>query len=53
MEGGSFQLHKWHSDIPEIEAPLSASGNALESTVSPAHAKILRVRWNKTEDSSR
>ena len=50
MEGGSFQLHKWHSDIPEVEATLSASGNALASTVSPAYAKILRVPWNKTED---
>ena len=43
MEEGSFQLHKWHSDIPEIEASLSASGNALTSSVSPPHAKILRV----------
>ena len=50
MEEGGFQLHKWHSNIPEVEAPLSASGNALASTVSPAYAKILGVPWNKTED---
>ena len=50
MEEGGFHLHKWHSNIPEVEAPLSASGNALTSTVSPAYAKILGVPWNKTED---
>ena len=50
MEEGGFQLHKWHSNIPEVEAPLSASGNALASTVRPAYAKILGVPWNKTED---
>ena len=50
MEEGGFQLHKWHSNIPEVEAPLSASDNALASTVSPAYAKILGVPWNKTED---
>ena len=50
MEEGGFQLHKWHNNIPEIEALLSASGNALASTGSPAYAKILREPRNKTED---
>ena len=50
MEEDGFQLHKWHSNIPEVEAPLSASGNALASIVSPAYAKILGMSWNKTED---
>ena len=31
MEEGGFQLHKWHSNIPEVEASLSNSGNALAS----------------------
>ena len=48
MAEGGFQLDKWHSNIPEKEAPLSASGNALASTVSPAYAKILGIPWNKT-----
>ena len=50
MAEGGFQLDKWHSNIPEVEAPLSAGGNALASTVSPAYAKILGMPWNKTED---
>ena len=43
MEKGGILLHKWHSNVPEVEAPLSASGNALASTLSPVYAKILGV----------
>ena len=43
MERGGILLHKWHSNVPEVEAPLSASGNALASTLSPVYAKILGV----------
>ena len=50
MAEGGFQLQKWHINIPKVEAPLSASGNALASTVSPAYGKILGVTWNKTEN---
>ncbi|KAK2557898.1 hypothetical protein P5673_019881 [Acropora cervicornis] len=50
MAEGGFQLQKWHINIPKVEAPLSASGNALASTVSPAYGKILEVPWSKTEN---
>lgn len=50
MKEGGFQLHKWHSNVPEVEAPLNDSGDTLASTVSPSYAKILGVPWNKTED---
>ena len=48
MEEGGFQLHKWHSNIPEVEAPLSASGNALASTLSPVYADTRSALTLKT-----
>ena len=61
MEDGGFHLHKWHSNVPELEEPQTAEDDAvpsqasvtypvLVSEISPHETKILGVPWNKTED---
>ena len=50
MEEGGFQIHKWHSKIPKMEAPLGGSDNTLVSTLHPIYARILGGQWKKTED---
>ena len=61
MEEGGFQLHKWHSNIPELEEPQRNGDAAMVSVTSstyakqkvgtdPQETKILGVPWNKTED---
>jgi len=42
MEKGGSQLHKWHSNVPNVEALLSASGNALASTLQSCLCKDTR-----------
>ena len=61
MEEGGFHLHKWHSNLSELEECQRTEDNAVSSQASmtyaklevgtgPQETKILRVPWNKTED---
>ena len=61
MEEGGFHLHKWHSNLSELEECERPEDNAvssqasmtyakLEVGTSPKETKILGVPWNKTED---
>ena len=61
MEEGGFQLHKWHSNISELEQPLRNGDDSMVSVTSstyakqevgtgPQETKILGVPWSKTED---
>ena len=61
MEEGGFHLHKWHSNLPELEecqrteddavsSQASMTYTKLEVGTSPKETKILGVPWNKTED---
>ena len=61
MEDGGFHLHKWHSNVAELEEPQTTEDDAvpsqasltypvLEGETSPHETKILGVPWNKTED---
>jgi len=60
MAKGGFQLHKWHSNVPEIERqrenelepPQTNSTDAkLAVGTQPHESKILGVPWNKEEDT--
>lgn len=61
MGEGGFQLHKWHSNVPELEEPQRGEEDATSSQASSTCEKlavgtrsqgtrILGVSWNKTED---
>ena len=61
MGEGGFHLHKWHSNLLELEehqrlkddvmSPQASTTYAkLEVGTSPKGMKILGVPWNKTED---
>ena len=60
MEGGGYHLHKWYSNLPEIEecqrteddgvsSQASTTYAKLEIGTSPKETKLLGVPWNKTE----
>jgi len=60
MGEGGFQLHKWHSNVPEIEKQsknelkiTQANSTYAKLTVGtpPHESKILGVPWNKVEDT--
>ena len=60
MNEGGFQLHKWHSNIPEIEKvsmseveePQENSTYAKLTVGTQSHeSKILGVPWNREEDT--
>ena len=62
MEEGGFHLHKWHSNILELEEPQRIDDETLLSQASSTYAKlvvgthsqetkILGVPWNKAEDT--
>ena len=62
MEEGGFHLHKWHSNIPELEEPQRIDDETLLSQASSTYVKvvvgthsqetkILEVPWNKAEDT--
>ena len=62
MEEGGFHLHKWHSNIPELEEPQRIDDETLLSQASSFYAKsvvgthsqetkILGVPWNKAADT--
>jgi len=60
MGDGDFHLHKWHSNVPELEEPQTTEVDVvpsqasltypmLEGETGPQETKILGVPWNKTE----
>ena len=60
MGEGGFQLHKWHSNVPEIEKQSKnelkipqANSTYAKLTVGtrPHESKILGIPWNKVEDT--
>ena len=51
-----FELHKWHSNVPELEAEavLKDEGQTYAKEqlgVKPNEAKLLGLPWNKEEDT--
>lgn len=59
MEDAKFQLHKWHSNLPELESP---AGKTQDAEVSYAkhevgtrqgESKLLGVPWDKSGDTIR
>ena len=55
MKDGGFELHKWHSNIPELESgKLEIDQNKtyakLQFGVKQNESKILGIPWNKTDD---
>ncbi|XP_028394878.1 uncharacterized protein LOC114519022 [Dendronephthya gigantea] len=52
---GSFELHKWHSNIAELESDVQDDGEttyAKESLgTTPSETKLLGLGWNKAEDT--
>ena len=49
-----FELHKWHSNEPELEAsgePKDGKQSQSNLGVKPGETKILGLPWNKTEDT--
>ena len=53
MKDGGFELHKWHSNIPELESrKLEIDQNQtyakLQFGVKQNESKILGIPWNKT-----
>ena len=58
--GGGFHLHKWYSNLPEVEECQRTEDDAVSSQPSTTYAKLeigkrpkdtklLGVPWNKTE----
>ena len=51
-----FELHKWHSNVPELEAEAiprdEGQTYAKEQLgIKPNEAKLLGLPWNKEEDT--
>ena len=40
MEEGGFHLHKWHSNLPELEECQRTEDNAMSSQASTTYAKL-------------
>lgn len=54
----SFELHKWHSNAPELEPAISASGEQTETFAKvqlgapqSGKAAVLGLAWNKRQDT--
>ena len=60
MNGGGFQLHKWHSNTP-FEVDATSSKTAVEDTTyakvivgtQPSETKILGIPWDTNRDEFR
>ena len=57
MEAGRFKLHKWHSNIPDLNATDAVTQDDVEQTYANQRTgrthhetKILGVNWNKQAD---
>ncbi len=56
MEDAKFELHKWDSNVPELEDEHSAPSNdqsfaKQQSQVLPNQSKLLGLKWNKSTDT--
>ena len=57
MRDATFELHKWHSNEPQLEDDPPHSSDEEHSyakrqlQVQPNESKLLRVKWNKDEDT--
>ena len=59
FEDASFQLHKWNSNVPELEADQPVENDATEQTYAKQQfspscesgSKLLGVAWDKREDT--
>ena len=56
MEDAKFELHKWDSNVPELEDERSAPSNdqsfaKQQSQVLPNQSKLLGLKWNKSTDT--
>ena len=52
---GSFELHKWHSNVKELESNLLKDGETTYAKESlgtkPSETKLLGLGWQKDEDT--
>ena len=59
FQEAKFKLHKWHSNVPEIERVGNVSEEQQESNakeqlgVKAGETKMLGMVWNKTDDTLR
>ena len=54
MRNATFELHKWHSNQPQLEDsghPEDQSFAKQQLQVKPSESKLLGVKWNKIEDT--
>ena len=57
MRDATFELHKWHSNEPQLEDDPPHSSDEEHSyakrqlQVQPNESKLLGVKWNKDEDT--
>ena len=57
FQKADFELHKWHSNIPELESEVKPSDEADQSFakqqlgVGNDKTKLLGLQWNKAEDT--
>ena len=57
FQKGDFELHKWHSNIPELESEVKPSDESDQSFakqqlgVGNDETKLLGLQWNKAEDT--
>jgi hypothetical protein len=53
FEDGSFKLHKWHSNVMDLEenTPKSAVNKPNEDSTNKRETKLLGLTWNKTKDT--
>ncbi|XP_028414392.1 uncharacterized protein LOC114537542 [Dendronephthya gigantea] len=56
MDDGKFTLHKWNSNVPELEDNLNESRDEQsfakqQLQVKPGESKLLGLKWDKTTDT--
>ena len=57
FQKADFELHKWHSSIPELESEVKPSDESYQSFgkqqlgVGNDETKLLALQWNKAEDT--
>ena len=57
FQKADFELHKWHSNIPELESEVKPSDKSDQSFakqqfgVGNDETKLLGLQWNKAEDT--
>ena len=57
LNDATFQLHKWHSNVEELERDGDGAGSNEEQSfakqqfgVQPSETRMLGLKWNKVED---